>query len=200
METYVVRRLEQARLLTDPFKLKLLEHFAGEPVTTKQVADRMGEKAPRLYRHVDAMVDEGLLTLVEERRKRGTIERYYRTVADRFEVDPGLFSTESAVRDDALAIIRSVLRETESDLVRVFERHGDARIERDDLPMVMKVAIRGTPGEVRARQRELDAWLERCKAGRTGTGDAADLVSFTGLIVFYPSADDGSKGGCPETN
>ena len=54
METYVVKRLEQAKLLTDPFKLKLLERFAGEPVTTKQVADRMGEKAPRLYRHVDA--------------------------------------------------------------------------------------------------------------------------------------------------
>ena len=191
METFIVRRLEQARLLTDPFKLKLLEHFAGEPATTKQVADRMGAKAPRLYRHVDALADEGLLTLVEERPKRGTIERYYRTVADRFEVDPGLFSTAPAVRDDALATIRLLLHDTESDLVRVFGRYGNARIEREDLPMVTKVAIRGTPGEVRARQRELDAWLERCKAGGTRAGDAADLVSFTGLIVFYPSADDG---------
>ena len=43
MGTYIVKRLEQAKLLTDPFKLKLLEQFAGSPVTTKQVADRMGE-------------------------------------------------------------------------------------------------------------------------------------------------------------
>ena len=112
-------------------------------------------------------------------------------MADRFEVDPGLFSTAPAVRDDALATIRLLLHDTESDLVRVFGRYGNARIEREDLPMVTKVAIRGTPGEVRARQRELDAWLERCKAGGTRAGDAADLVSFTGLIVFYPSADDG---------
>ena len=88
MGTYIVKRLEQAKLLTDPFKLKLLERFAGKPVTTKQVADRMGEKAPRLYRHVDALVEEGLLELVEERPKRGTIERYYKTVAERFEVHP----------------------------------------------------------------------------------------------------------------
>ena len=88
MDTYVIKRLEQATLLSDPFKLKLLEGFAGKPSTTKQVADRMGEKAPRLYRHVDALVDEGLLTLVEEKPKRGTIERYYTTVAARFEVDP----------------------------------------------------------------------------------------------------------------
>ena len=58
METYVVRRLEQARLLSDPFKLKLLEQFAAGPATTKQVADLLGEKAPRLYRHVDALVHD----------------------------------------------------------------------------------------------------------------------------------------------
>ena len=41
MKTLVVKRLEQAKLLTDPFKLKLLERFGCEPVTTKQVADAM---------------------------------------------------------------------------------------------------------------------------------------------------------------
>ena len=75
MDTYVVKRLDQAKLLTDPFKLKLLEQFGGSPVTTKQVADQMGEKAPRLYRHVDALFDAGLLKLVEEKPKRGTVER-----------------------------------------------------------------------------------------------------------------------------
>jgi DNA-binding transcriptional ArsR family regulator len=191
METYVVRRLEQAKLLTDPFKLKLLERFAGEPATTKQVADRMGEKAPRLYRHVDALVDEGLLTLVEEKPKRGTIERYYTTVADRFEVDPDLFSTSSEVRDDALEIIRSVLRDTESELVRYFERHRNAPIDPDNLPMVMKVAIRGTAEEVEAMRKELEDWLDRCKASAKGAEDSPDMVSYRGLLAFYPGEDDG---------
>ena len=61
MKTHYVKDLEQARLLTDPFKLKLLEQFAAEPRTTKQVADHLGEKAPKLYRHVDALATAGLL-------------------------------------------------------------------------------------------------------------------------------------------
>ncbi len=85
MSTHVIRDLGQAKLLTDPFKLKLLERFADEPITTKQVADLMGEKAPRLYRHVDALVEAGLLELIKEQPKRGTIERYYKTIASRFE-------------------------------------------------------------------------------------------------------------------
>jgi DNA-binding transcriptional ArsR family regulator len=190
METYVVKRLEQAKLLTDPFKLKLLERFAGGPVTTKQVADRMGEKAPRLYRHVDALVDEGLLTLVEEKPKRGTIERYYTTVADRFEVDPDLFSTVSEVRDDALQIIRAVLRDTESDLVRYFDRHKNVRIEADNLPMVMKFGFRGTPAEVDAMRTELEAWLDRCKEKAEPDRDSPDLVSYSGLIALYPDNDE----------
>ena len=95
MQSYVFRQQSQARLLADPFKLRLIEAFAGPPATTKQVADKTGEKAPRLYRHVDALADEGLLKLIEEKPKRGTIERYYTTVAERFEVDPELFSPAS---------------------------------------------------------------------------------------------------------
>ncbi len=113
MDTYVVKRLDQAKLLTDPFKLKLMERFGGVPVTTKQVADRMGEKAPRLYRHVDALVDAGLLKLIEEKPKRGTVERYYQTIASRFEVDPELFATSAENLDEGVKIMRSLLRETE---------------------------------------------------------------------------------------
>jgi len=121
MSTYVVKSLEQAKLLTDPFKSKLLERFAGKPLTTKQVADLMGEKAPRLYRHVDALFAAGLLELVEEKPKRGTVERYLRTVASRFEVDPHLFA-KSDQPNEAVEMMRSLFRETEADLVHFLEQ------------------------------------------------------------------------------
>ena len=185
MGTFLVKRLEQAKLLTDPFKLKLLERFAGEPVTTKQVADRMGEKAPRLYRHVDALVEEGLLELVEEKPKRGTIERYYRTIADRFEVDPDLFSTSGDAGNEAFDMVRSILRDTESDLVRFYERYAETGEEPDELPVVAKVAIRGTPEEIQAMREKLEAWLKDC-SGLCDREDSDDLVSYTGLLAFYP--------------
>ncbi len=189
MDTYVVKRLEQAKLLTDPFKLKLLERFGGKPVTTKQVADGMGEKAPRLYRHVDALVDEGLLELVEERPKRGTIERYYRTVADRFEVDPNLFSTSSGVADGALDMLRSIFRDTESDLVRIFDRLKDGEPDPEDLPLVMRLGIRGTAEEIQRLQEKLDEWMEECKSLSCDKEDTPDMKSYSGLLAFYQRPD-----------
>lgn len=186
METYVVKRLEQAKLLTDPFKLRLIEGFAGAPATTKQVADKMGEKAPRLYRHVDALVDEGLLTLVEEKPKRGTIERYYTTVADRFEVDPELFSPAAGNGDDALDLMRTLIRDTESDLVSLFREIGDSTPEPEAMPIVMKLGIRGTPAEIAELRGKLMKWLDDCENLATDPDLEDQRETYSGLLAFYP--------------
>ena len=186
MSTYLVKRLEQAKLLTDPFKLKLIERFAGDPATTKQVADRMGEKAPRLYRHVDALVEEGLLVLVEERPKRGTVERYYRTVADRFEVDPNLFATGGDSADEAADMLQQVFRDVESEFIRVLRREQDAGTDPDELPMAMRVAVRGTPEEIRELRKKLEDWLQHCGGICDDRKDSDDLVSYSGFVAFYP--------------
>ncbi len=188
MSTYIVRRIEQAKLLTDPFKLRLLERFAGTPATTKQVADRMGEKAPRLYRHVDALVAEHLLELVEEKPKRGTIERYYRTVADRFEVDPDLFASTSGHADESVDMVRSLLRDTESELIRCFGELRDTDVD-DDLPLVAKFAIRGTAEDIRVMRGKLEALLEDCGARCHDPEDPDDAVTYTGMVAFYPQQD-----------
>ena len=190
METYVVRRLEQARLLSDPFKLKLLEQFAAGPATTKQVADELGEKAPRLYRHVDALVDEGLLELVEERPKRGTVERYFRTIASRFEVDPELFTTGGAAEDDAFDVIRSVIRETESELIRLFEHQAKLDEDEEQAAVFMRMAIKGTPEEIERLHEKLGEWLEECKAVPVDREDTSDLESYAALLAFYPRIEE----------
>ncbi len=190
METYVIRRLEQARLLSDPFKLKLLEQFAAGPATTKQVADELGEKAPRLYRHVDALVDEGLLELVEERPKRGTVERYFRTIASRFEVDPELFTTGSAAEDDAFDMIRSVLRETESELVRLFEHQAEQGEDGEQAGIFMRMAIKGTPEEIEQLNDKLSEWLEECNSIPDDRADTSGLESYAALLAFYPRIEE----------
>ena len=188
-ETYMVRRLEQAKLLTDPFKLKLLERFAGAPATTKQVADRMGEKAPRLYRHVEALAEEGLLELVEEKPKRGTVERYYRTVAERFEVDPDLFNAAPGGEDGAFDMVRSLLRETESDLLHVFDRHREGDGPADELPVVMRFSLRGTPAEIQAMRAKLEDWLQDCTA-LCGDDASDDQEAWSGMLALYRQPDE----------
>ena len=189
MQTYLVKRLEQAKLLTDPFKLQLLERFSASPATTKQVADRMGEKAPRLYRHVDALVEEGLLELVEERPKRGTIERYYRTVADRFEVDPNLFSPAGDGSREGAEMIRSVFRDTEAELVRVFDAPQSDADDDNSQPIIMKLAVRGSPEEIDGLRRRLEDWLADCDTLGDRDPDDPSLVTWNALLTFYPRPD-----------
>lgn len=191
MGTYIVKRLEQAKLLADPFKLKLLERFAVNPATTKQVADRMGEKAPRLYRHVDALVEEGLLELVEEKPKRGTIERYYRTVADRFEIHPDLFIASDEGDADARDMIRSLLRDTESDLVKIFDAYKAAGSSpnENELPIVMRIAVRGTSEEIQDLRKKLEDWHKESSQACGEREDSNDLESWSGLIAFYPDQE-----------
>ncbi len=196
MTTYIVKSLEQAKLLTDPFKLQLLEQFSGQPVTTKQVADEMGEKAPRLYRHVDAMVAAGFLKLVEEKPKRGTVERYYKTVASRFEVDPNLFAPSSGNSNEAFDMVRMLLRETESDLLRISTLDDDAMPTGAEMPIVMRFSIQAGSDEVSALRKKLEDWLAEVQA----LADSADAgapaecdIKYAGLLTFYPMPKDEQK-------
>lgn len=196
MSTHVVKTLEHAKLLTDPFKLKLLEYFSGKPVTTKQVADDMGEKAPKLYRHVDAMVEAGFLQLVAEKPKRGTVERYYRAVASRFEIDPELFAPSASAADDAFEVVRSLLRETESDLLKLAtnsEQRADQGMPAEgEMPLVLRFSIQAGSKEIASLRRKLDEWLAEVQQLTDSTGSskpAADEASYAGMLAFYPSAD-----------
>ncbi len=195
MSTYIVKTLEQAKLLTDPFKGKLLKRFAGRPVTTKQVADLMGEKAPRLYRHVDALFAAGLLELVEEKPKRGTIERYYRTVANRFEVDPHLFSTASGERNEPAERMRSLFRETEAELLQLFEQPEDSMADPVDRPLVMRLAMRGKRRDIARLREKLDEWLTECQRLDESDAPAPDDVAYAGLLTFYPVPEEKSPDG-----
>jgi len=189
METFVIKRLEQAKLLSDPFKLKLLEEFAGKPATTKQVADRMGEKAPKLYRHVDALVAEKLLRLVEEKPKRGTVERYYKTIASRFEVDPELFSPSNSTENEAMEFVRSIFRDTESELLRYHELNRDVVPARDDLPIIAKLNIRASQKDIDALQAKLQEFLEECTNLASDVEPSDDDESYSAFLAFFPRSD-----------
>lgn len=195
VDTYLVKRLDQAKLLTDPFKLKLLQRFGDRPVTTKQVADQMGEKAPRLYRHVDALVDAGLLELVEEKPKRGTVERYFRTVASRFEVDPTLFSPAEAPADEWIEMMRGLFRETEADLLRLFSRAVDSPRGKKELPKLFRVSVRGTDEEIGRLKAKLEEWVGECEALEDRDRDSGDCNTYTGLLTFYREPEDQDGNG-----
>ncbi len=86
-ETFHMTRLEQLKCISVPIRLKILEAMAVRPMTTKQVALQLGESITGLYRHVEALAQAGLVILVDEVPKRGTVQKFYRSAAKRYVAD-----------------------------------------------------------------------------------------------------------------
>lgn len=177
-EIHKINNLEHVRLLADPLKLRLLQAFAEQARTTKQAAAELGESVTKLYRHVDALHDAGLLEVVDEQQKRGTIERTFRAVAQRFEADHTLFNDQA---DSAgVEAAREILRVTEGEILNVLANTAD---DEDDKTIIVRVRGRAGSDKIAELQSALEAWLDSIKdCDDPSDGETSE---FGGLIAFY---------------
>ena len=177
-DTYKIRDLEQVRLLADPLKLRLLQAFAESAKTTKQAAEELGEKVTKLYRHVDALHDVGLLEVVEEKQKRGTIERTFQAVAQRFEADYSLFSDAPGTEGTEAA--RQMLRVSEAEILDVLANTHD---DDEEQAIIMRIRGKATPEKIAELRATLQEWLE--SVPNYDQEPAEDAREIGGLIAFY---------------
>ncbi len=182
-ETHKIKDLEQIRLLSDPLKLRLLQEFAQAPKTTKEVAGDLGESVTKLYRHVDALCDAGLIEIVGEQQKRGTVERTFRAVAQRFEADHTLFSEASG--SEGMDAARDMLRVSEAEILNVL---GSAHAEDEEQAIIMRIRGRATPEKIAELKGSLQAWLD--SVPNPDESPADDSREIGGLIAFYQLDDE----------
>jgi len=184
-KTHTINDLDQLRLLADPFKLRLLLAFAGTGRTAKQVALELGEPLTKLYRHVDALHDAGLLEVVGEQRKRGAIERTFKAIAGRFEVDHALFA--EAATDDVGGPVRQVLRSVEDE---VLESLAQAK-NNEPSPILMRLRIKASPQRIAELRQKLIDWVD---VAESEPGDADKATDEAGaFIAFYPVSGKGNN-------
>ena len=73
-------------ILSNPTRFRIIQHLSLEgDSTTKQIADALEDvPAPTIYRHINYLLKEGILTVKEERKVRGTAERLLSLDAERW--------------------------------------------------------------------------------------------------------------------
>ncbi len=180
--TYKIKDLTQVRLLADPLKLQLLQAFAESPKTTKHVAAELGESVTKLYRHVDALHDSGLLVVVAEKQKRGTVERTFEAVAKRFEADHSLFADEAGEAGADAA--REMLRVSEAEVLNALANpHDDV----DEQAIIMRIRGRASAKKIAELRATLKEWLDSVLDCDESAAD--DAEDFGGLIAFYQISD-----------
>lgn len=176
-EVFKIKDLEQVRLLSDPLKLQILQAFAEGAKTTKQVAGELGESITKLYRHVDALQSAGLLVVASEQQKRGTIERTFRAVAERFEADHALFADDDD--GEGADAARDILRAAEDEILRAIAT-VDPTDEQEAI--MLRLRCKASPERIAELRRALKAWIESTQEEDTGD----DQQEFAALIAFYP--------------
>jgi DNA-binding transcriptional ArsR family regulator len=169
----------QVRAIANPLRIRMLQLFAQGPFTTKQVADRLGEKPTRLYNHARALERAGLVRLVRTRQNRGTTERYLEAVGSRFEIDESLFALGrpgSAARAATYATAGAVLRAAASELDRTAAgRPGGPE------PLVARASLCVTPREYQRLRARILKWIEglerSASRGRMSAGAAEAVLT-----------------------
>jgi DNA-binding transcriptional ArsR family regulator len=116
---HVIEDPHSAATLLHPLRLKILEHLE-EPDSATGLSKRMGLPRQKLNYHLRQLEAEGLVELVEERKKRNFTERIVRTVARSYLISPATLGSlapdPEKVRDHAssaylIAVAARLIRE-----------------------------------------------------------------------------------------
>jgi DNA-binding transcriptional ArsR family regulator len=95
-----------------PVRLRVVQQLGGRELTTAQLREAMPDVAQAtLYRHVDALIEAGVLAVVNERRVRGTVERTYALGERMAHVDHAELQTmsDAALRSAFLIFVGHVV-------------------------------------------------------------------------------------------
>lgn len=80
--------MDRIELALHPVRMRLMLALANRVLTTQQLADLMPDVAQTsLYRHINLLLEGGILTIVEESRVRGTVERKLTLAKDAGRID-----------------------------------------------------------------------------------------------------------------
>ncbi|MGC9668301.1 helix-turn-helix domain-containing protein [Planosporangium sp. 12N6] len=167
--------MSSADLLLHPIRLRIVQAFLPDRELT---IGQLGEQLPEvptasLYRHVSTLVDGEALTVVTERKVRGTFERTYRLNLANVSV-----TGEDAASMDAEAHRRAFLTFVAS-LLADFDRY----LARDDIDLVRdgvgyrQLVLNLSDAEFTALGAELRELLERYAALPAGPGRVRRLLS-----------------------
>ncbi|WP_053207551.1 helix-turn-helix domain-containing protein [Jiangella muralis] len=160
------------RVALAPPRRELLSRLR-EPASATQLAGALGLPRQRVNYHLRVLEAAGLVELVEERRRRGCVERILRATPGAVVVDPTVMSADdepARLRDQyAAEHLVATAADTVRDVARMQARADESG--RRLLTFTIEAEVRfAEPGDVHAFTDELTEAVRRTVA-RFDTGD-----------------------------
>ena len=148
---------DRVRAALSPIRRDLLKRLRT-PSSASQLAAELGLPRQRLNYHLKALEQAGLVELVEQRQRRGCVERILRTRPGALVVDPAVVTGEFTRIHDQYAAehLVGVAATTVRDVARM--QDGAARADKRLLTFTVETEVRfARPGDVHVFTDELAA-------------------------------------------
>lgn len=183
--------MSSADLLLHPIRLRIIQTFLGDrQLTTSQLRLEIADVAPAtLYRQVATLAQAGVLTVVGERRVRGTVERTYAlSIADaQLSANDLRRMTPDYHRHAFVAFLAGVL----ADLDRYIDS-GDVDLERDGAGY-RTVGLWLTTEELAEMLTEIAATVQARAGNGPGAGRTRRMLSTVLIPVPVPGGEPPSE-------
>src|SRR5262245_56670652 len=183
-DTHTLTNLDQIKALADPLRVSILEALSLKPMTTKQVAERLGETPTKLYHHVATLEQAGVIELIETKRNRGTIEKYYRPVAKKFAVDRKLLTVSPAMEEAVeklQAMFSGALEATIAEVHQSIAAKLVTNANKKRSALLTRVRVRATQEQIDKLMEKLQVWIEDCQTVKSKRGE----VEYGLTVAFY---------------
>jgi DNA-binding transcriptional ArsR family regulator len=188
---FQIQDRETLKAVIDPLRTQIFEILIAQPLTIKQVADKLGLTPSNLYYHFNLLEKFGLIQVVETRQVANLVERLYQSTAADISIAPDLVSSETLEGQDSIrATIASTIDATRDDLLRSMHarftqlERGAPRQERS---VILSRSLANIP------TARLEEFLDRIQQ-LTADFEAAEIPAasqpsrpYALTVVFYPS-------------
>lgn len=120
-----IEDVEQAMALLKPLRLEILRRL-DSPRTCPELATEFEESAQKIYYHIKALQEAGLVDKVAEKRVRGTVEGYYQARARSYWLAPKLVGAVGGPRQARDQASLRVLLQLAEDVIEDTGKLGSA--------------------------------------------------------------------------
>ncbi len=186
-----IKDLDTLKVVSDPFRVQILEILVSEPQSVNQVAEKMGLPPSKLYYHVNMLEKHGLIQVVDTTVHGNIIEKHYWISAYDIRMEESLcsFGTPEG-QENVTAMMVAPIDATRQDIIRSLEARAFA-IERGAEKHPRDVLVFRELSNISDEQA--DEFLSRLKEltkkfeGASNQESGDDVQTHALTIAFYPS-------------
>lgn len=189
---HIIKDLEAAKAVADPLRLQIIEVLLPNPLTVKQIGEKLGLAASKLYYHVNTLEKHSLIRVVDTSQHGNIIEKHYWVTAYNFSIDKEIYNfnvLETEGKENIIAIALNTLDIIREDFVRSIEARA-FNLEHGATPhpryvIQSREVCRISDDKIEAFQARLRALLEEFEA--LDEPDDPQIQSWALTAFLYPT-------------